>query len=187
MAYHPHLYGLLHGINSLCSMEKRFGKVGLPFAADSSSGWCLKNDVGLQTIWLKEGCPIPMLVPLWSRGREYSAPVSGLCFLQATLVLYFHHAIKMPELVPNNAETSFPKWWREVVKLVPKERRQGLNSLIILTAWKIWKHRNSCVFENSEPNTLTLITRIVEECRLWRWAGASKLQDFLVWARARNV
>jgi hypothetical protein len=42
---------------------KRFEKVGLPFAADSSSGWCLKNDVGLQTIWLKEGCPIPMPVP----------------------------------------------------------------------------------------------------------------------------
>jgi hypothetical protein len=49
----------------------------------------------------------------------------------------------MPELVPNIAKTSFPKW-RKVVKLVPKERRQGLNSLIILTAWEIWKHSNSC-------------------------------------------
>jgi hypothetical protein len=67
----------------------------------------------------------------------------------------------MPELAPNIAETFFPKWWRKVVKLVPKERRHGLNSLIILTAWEIWKHMNSCVFGNLEPNKLTLITRIV--------------------------
>jgi hypothetical protein len=44
-------------------MEKRFGKVGRPCIADSSFGWCLKNDVGLGTIWLKEYCPIPMHVP----------------------------------------------------------------------------------------------------------------------------
>jgi hypothetical protein len=31
--------------------------------------------------------------------------------------------------------------------------RKGLNSLIILVAWEIWKHRNACVFEGVVPCT----------------------------------
>ena len=135
----------------------------------------------------KRGLPHPNACPLCDQEDENIQHLLVGCVFSRQLWFYIFQAIKMPELAPNIAETSFPKWWRKVVKLVPKERRQGLNSLIILTAWEIWKHKNSCVFENSEPNTLTLITRIVEECRLWRWAGASKLQDFLVWARATNV
>jgi hypothetical protein len=30
---------------------------------------------------------------------------------------------------------SFPKWWSKVVRLTPKGKRRGLNSLIILAAW----------------------------------------------------
>ena len=54
---------MIEEMTSIEENEERFGKVGIPFAADYSFGWCLKNEVGLQTIWLKEDCPIPMPFP----------------------------------------------------------------------------------------------------------------------------
>jgi hypothetical protein len=44
-------------------MEKDLEKLGAPALQILHLVGVLKNDVGLQTIWLKEGCPIPMPVP----------------------------------------------------------------------------------------------------------------------------
>jgi hypothetical protein len=89
-------------------------------------------------------------------------------------------ALHIPGLSPTLDDYSFPEWWRKVVRLTPKGRHRGLNSLIILAAWKIWKHRNSCVFYNGRPCISDLLRKIVEECKMWCMAGASKLQEFLV-------
>jgi hypothetical protein len=37
---------------------------------------------------------------------------------------------------------SFSGWWSGVINSVPREVKRGLNSLIILVAWEVWKHRN---------------------------------------------
>jgi hypothetical protein len=36
--------------------------------------------------------------------------------------------------------------------LVPSLHRKGFNTLVILVAWWIWKHRNACVFYGVSPN-----------------------------------
>ena len=45
------------------------------------------------------------------------------------------------------------------MKRVEKEHRRGVNYLIILGAWIIWKHRNACVFEGVAAPSVTLILR----------------------------
>ncbi|WVZ76816.1 hypothetical protein U9M48_024747 [Paspalum notatum var. saurae] len=49
-------------------------------------------------------------------------------------------------------ERSFANWRGCAVNRVPKEKRKGFNSLVILVAWTIWKHRNACVFEGLSPS-----------------------------------
>jgi hypothetical protein len=39
----------------------------------------------------------------------------------------------------------FANWWAKAVRKVKKECKKEINSLIILTAWIIWKHHNACV------------------------------------------
>lgn len=123
------LYSSFYWIYSLCSLEKDLEKLGTTwmqiFHLDGLKKRCWTADK-----LAKRGLPHPNV---FSR----------------QLWFYIFQALKLTELVSNIAEPSFPNWWRKVVKLVPKERRQGLNSLTILTTWEIWKHRNSCVFENT--------------------------------------
>jgi hypothetical protein len=51
------------------------------------------------------------------------------------------------DLAPNHDAPGFSAWWSRAVRRVPKEKRKGLNSLIILVIWFLWKHRNACVFD----------------------------------------
>jgi hypothetical protein len=62
------------------------------------------------------------------------------------------------------------------MKKVKKEHKRGVNSLIILGAWMIWKHRNACVFEGVAPSVNSIMRDLKDEHNLWCLAGAKKLQ-----------
>jgi len=59
---------------------------------------------------------------------------------------------------------------------VSKEHRKGVNTLIILGAWIIWKHRNACVFEGASPSLNMIWSELKNEHNLGCMVGARKLQ-----------
>ena len=63
-----------------------------------------------------------------------------------------------------------------MLKKVKKEFKKGVNSLIILGAWLIWKHRIACVFEGVTPSVISIMRDLRDEHSLWCLAGANKLQ-----------
>jgi hypothetical protein len=64
--------------------------------------------------------------------------------------------------------------------LVPFLHGEGFNTLVILVAWWIWKHRNVCIFDGVSPNTNTVLQQIQEDARLWEMARAkAKLGSWL--------
>ena len=78
------------------------------------------------------------------------------------------------QLAPQPTVTRFSGWWKRSIAAVPKEAHKGLNSLIILVAWEIWKHRNSCVFDNKRLSVQEVIRAVSSEGGLW--CSASRLE-----------
>ena len=70
---------------------------------------------------------------------------------------------------------SFDVLWDNADLATSGDGRQGLNSLIILGAWTIWKHRNDCVFNGATPNLSTALTLAREEALLWSLSKAKGL------------
>jgi len=54
-----------------------------------------------------------------------------------------------------------------------------VNSLVILTAWSIWKMRNRCVFDGRHPDARLVLQEINEQANLWKLAGAKALGELL--------
>ena len=50
--------------------------------------------------------------------------------------------------------------------------KKGLDSIIILGAWTIWKHRNRCIFDGITSNIPCVILGIKDELHQWSFAGA---------------
>ena len=45
--------------------------------------------------------------------------------------------------------------------------RKDFNSLVILGAWIIWKHRNMCVFDGCSSSLVAALQAAKEEAILW--------------------
>jgi hypothetical protein len=76
-------------------------------------------------------------------------------------------------LVPRQTEASFKSWWHaSSLRVQDEQQRKGFNSLVMLGAWIIWKHRNQCVFDGLAPCVSAALLAAREDALLWTVAGA---------------
>uniref|UniRef100_A0ACD5Y8D8 Uncharacterized protein n=1 Tax=Avena sativa TaxID=4498 RepID=A0ACD5Y8D8_AVESA len=80
---------------------------------------------------------------------------------------------------PPVAEGPFAEWWELAVCSNPRHMRKGTSSVIMLTAWWIWKHRNVIVLNNESPSVAPLVDTIKAEAKSWAEAGARGLRQIL--------
>jgi hypothetical protein len=81
-------------------------------------------------------------------------------------------------LAPQPVASSFDDWWRLASNVVNGDLQKGLNSLIILGAWTLWRHRNDCVFNGKSPQLLVTLTMAGHDLWCWSMAGAKGLPLF---------
>jgi hypothetical protein len=43
--------------------------------------------------------------------------------------------------MPTQNDQIFAEWWRKSCRQTPKEKKKGFNSIMILGAWVLWKHK----------------------------------------------
>jgi hypothetical protein len=56
--------------------------------------------------------------------------------------------------------------------MVGKDIKKGLNSLIILSAWMLWWHRNDCVLNGTSLCLSAALVMAGEEARAWSMVSA---------------
>lgn len=78
-----------------------------------------------------------------------------------------------------SSDMPFESWWTVSSDHAPVSTRKGLSSLLILTAWWLWKHRDGCIFDGDRPLVTHISGVIKDEACLWAKAGATGLRNIL--------
>jgi hypothetical protein len=75
-------------------------------------------------------------------------------------------------IVEPRSDSTLESWWSAARELVCRKDRVGSDTMVILTAWRLWKQRNARVFNNAAQqfSTQQLVLRIKEEFSLWKLA-----------------
>jgi len=154
------------------SCGRKCGRLGRPGNAKHLCGWLFRT-VGLQIVYQKRGLPHPERCPLCDQEENIQHILTSCVFARQ-----FWFAILQPlnlaRLTPTRSAV-FADWWKKAERKLQKQHRKGFNSLCILGAWILWKHRNACVFEGASPNLQVAVQAFKEESHLWQLAGAKRL------------
>lgn len=85
---------------------------------------------------------------------------------------------RLPPPIPD-VQTTFFDWWLEWPAVAPPQQRKGFASLVIITAWFIWKHRNAAIFDGLQPSNSHLLSTIKDEAMRWARDGVKGLDRII--------
>jgi hypothetical protein len=97
------------------------------------------------------------------------------CVFSRKFWFNFLRRVQLQDLTPQLDSNSFLKWWGRLSNHATGPVMKGLNSIIILGAWTIWKHRNRCVFDGIAPNLDACLAQADEKRKVWDLAGANSI------------
>jgi hypothetical protein len=123
---------------------------------------------------IKRGLDRPEQCPLCDQEAETINHLLVKCVFAIQFWFHFLSSVGLHELCPAH-EDSFESWWKSSSSRASDLLRKGFNSLVILGAWTIWKHRNRCVFDGCNPSLVTALRVAREEAVLWSLTGAKAL------------
>jgi hypothetical protein len=85
-------------------------------------------------------------------------------------------------VAPKRRDSCFAEWWRKASARIPKSKRKGFNSVVILGAWSLWKQRNRCIFYGARPCLSTSEDGFKDEMWLWFFCRSQEhALSFLSW------
>ena len=87
-------------------------------------------------------------------------------------------------VAPQLDNQDFMEWWAGASNRFSGQVKKGVNSIIILGAWLVWKHRNYCVFDGGSPDLSRVISSFREAAQQWFVAGAQGVSYLLALAPA---
>jgi len=153
------------------------GNPGHPASAKPLFGWPFVTDVGLLIVCRKEDyLTLPAArCPLCDQEDETIQHLLTTCVFARQFWFSVLQPLNLTHLVPSRTSSSLADWWKKSWKKLQKQLRKGFNSLVILGAWIIWKHRNACIFDGAAPNLQRALQAFKDEFHLWQISGAKGL------------
>lgn len=96
---------------------------------------------------LHKGCPPqPVACPFCDQAKETINHILLSCVFTRQIWSLILQSFVLAAVAPTATAWHFSTRWGNTNRSSPKEKRKGLNSIIIIVAWEVWKHKNSCVF-----------------------------------------
>jgi hypothetical protein len=123
----------------------------------------------------KRGMDHPECCPLCDQQDETINHLLVSCVFARQVWAGLLQQVDLLELVPQPHDEVFEDWWCTLSLWVPAQLKKGFNSLMVLGAWIIWKHRNRCLFDGLAPSVPTALHLAREEALMWTMAGAKGL------------
>lgn len=99
-----------------------------------------------------------------------------LAFFSRQFWFFFVSRIGLAVLAPQLGEISFLDWWRKASSSLPLLMQKGLNSIVILGAWTLWRHRNDCLFDGNPPRLAAALSMAGSDLWFQGRAGAKDIQ-----------
>jgi hypothetical protein len=104
----------------------------------------------------KKGLPRPNSCPLCDQEREDIHQLLVSCVL-ARQFWFLLQRVGLAALSLGLDDINFEARWSRSGEVVPKDLKDGFNSLVVLGAWSIRRHRNDCVFNGAHPSIARLL------------------------------
>ena len=123
----------------------------------------------------RRNLPHPAHCPLCDQVEEDIQHLLVGCVFARQFWFDLLRQVGLAVLAPQPCDTSFDEWWSKADQSVTGDMRKGLNSLIILGSWTIWRHRNDCVFNGATPSIAAALVMAKDEAHLWSMSGAKGL------------
>ncbi|GJM89634.1 hypothetical protein PR202_ga05842 [Eleusine coracana subsp. coracana] len=124
----------------------------------------------------RRGLPHPESCPLCDQSAEDINHIMLSCVFTREVWFLMLSWVGMGQLASVSDDESFQLWWGRLARRLDKDQRKAFNTLVILVAWEIWKHRNGVVFDAQQPHVQHLVQEIKEEAQAWARADAKKIK-----------
>ena len=154
---------------------KRLWKAWAPSKCKTFVWLAIRNHCWTADRLQKRGLPHPERCPLCNQEEENVQHILTSCVFARQFWFGVLQPLNLSHLTPGSSIGSFADWWRRSWKKLQKQHRKSFNSLCILGAWILWKHRNAFVFDGMAPNLQRALQDFKDESLLWRFAGAKGL------------
>jgi hypothetical protein len=131
------------------------------------------SDASQRIISRREGGPIAALVASASVRRKAVLTCSSIapsplpCGIASSLKAWS----KAMFIIPGPTLLDTEDWWLRTRKQVPKKHRRDFDTVTILLHWKIWKERNSRIFDDQAHTVDEVFDSIRDDIAMWRSAG----------------
>ena len=130
----------------------------------------------------KRGLNHPPKCPLCDQVGETIDHLLVSCVFTRQFWVHTLQQFGLQTLAPQLDDHCFIHWWGETSSRFSGQVQKGINSIIILGSWLVWKHRNYCVFDGGTPNLSRVMAAFREEVQLWSVAGARGVSYLLALA-----
>jgi len=113
----------------------------------------------------------PAAYPLYDQVEETADHLLVACVFSRQVWFTALQTYNPQTLAPLN-DLFFFDWWMATSTRVDGLVKKGFDSILVLGAWTIWKHRNHCVFNGITRDVSCVVSVIREDLRQWSFAGA---------------